>query len=181
MGGSKAATSKTQKGPPAKRSTKGKAKSQGNAQASKSCSHKRQATDGTDDDESSSEDELQLTHRCKKEKRSITKTVEEVNEDEPEIEEVDEELDDPPTDGSDDENNDQVQSSNYLQQIMFSPHWQGGNGLEEQHEIKIGTLLAVKKETTKDLLTIFSDTVNVKFKKGDEHEKIKGGWCMPCK
>jgi hypothetical protein len=40
----------------------------------------------------------------------------------------------------------------------------------------------VKKDTTKDLLTIFSDIVTVQFKKkSGAIETVKGRWCFPCK
>jgi hypothetical protein len=64
---------------------------------------------------------------------------------------------------------------------VISPHRQEDDGLQEQHKIKIGSLLVAKKESTKDLLTIFSNMVDVKFSKGDKHEKLRGWWCMPCK
>jgi hypothetical protein len=64
---------------------------------------------------------------------------------------------------------------------VFSPYWQEDDGLQERHKIDIGSLLAVKKEKTKDLLTIFSDIVEVKFKKGDGHQMLRGWWCLPCK
>jgi hypothetical protein len=53
--------------------------------------------------------------------------------------------------------------------------------LEEHHRAEIPTLLPVKKDSTKDLLTIFSDRVTVKFKSGETFETIKGRWCLPCK
>jgi len=39
----------------------------------------------------------------------------------------------------------------------------------------------VKKETIKDLLTIFSDLVVVKFKKNESYKMVKGRWCLPYK
>jgi hypothetical protein len=56
-----------------------------------------------------------------------------------------------------------------------------GDGLESQHHIEVGSLQAVKKESTRDLLTIFSDHVVIKIKVGGEKETRRGRWCMPCK
>jgi hypothetical protein len=53
--------------------------------------------------------------------------------------------------------------------------------LEDRHRVGISLPLDVKKETTKDLLLIFSDLVVVKFKKKESYETIKGRWCLPCK
>jgi hypothetical protein len=39
----------------------------------------------------------------------------------------------------------------------------------------------VKKDTTRDLATIFSERVDVKFKKGDESNTITGRWCKICR
>lgn len=39
-----------------------------------------------------------------------------------------------------------------------------------------------KVDTTKDLLTIFSDRVDVKFMKKDgSYEVVRGRWCLVCK
>jgi hypothetical protein len=53
--------------------------------------------------------------------------------------------------------------------------------LEERHRAEIPMLLPVKKDSTKDLLMIFSDRVTVKFNSGETVETIKGRWCLPCK
>jgi len=39
----------------------------------------------------------------------------------------------------------------------------------------------MKKDSTRDLLTIFSDLVTVKFKKGTQSETSRGQWCLPCR
>jgi len=36
----------------------------------------------------------------------------------------------------------------------------------------------MQKESTKDILTIFSDLVNVKFKKGEVYKIVKDQWCL---
>jgi hypothetical protein len=53
--------------------------------------------------------------------------------------------------------------------------------LEERHQGDIPDTLIVKKDTTKDLLTIFSDRLTVKFKKGGITKAVKGRWCNPCR
>jgi hypothetical protein len=55
------------------------------------------------------------------------------------------------------------------------------SGLEDCHIIKAPTELSVKKDTTKDLLTIFLDIVTVQFKKKGAVETVRGRWCLPCK
>ena len=60
------------------------------------------------------------------------------------------------------------------------PFLKGGD-LDDRHHVKIPLALAVKKEKTRDLLTIFSDLVVVKFKKGELCETVKGRWCLCCK
>ncbi|KAG6904054.1 hypothetical protein DXG01_012929, partial [Tephrocybe rancida] len=53
--------------------------------------------------------------------------------------------------------------------------------LREQHIQGIPPVRPVKKDSTKDLLTIFSDRVTVKFVSGVKTEEGKGRWCkMRC-
>jgi hypothetical protein len=52
---------------------------------------------------------------------------------------------------------------------------------EGPHQIDIPVELRVKKDSTKDLLTIFSARVTVNFKKGENTETVSGRWCMICK
>jgi hypothetical protein len=121
--GSKAASSRRGK-EPAARLTREKAKSHSSAQTQASkprCSHKRPATTRTDEDENSSDDEFdsepQVSRHRKKAKHSNkTRTVEEVGEREPNMEEVDEgELEDnESTDNPDKGKEDEVQSSKHI-------------------------------------------------------------------
>lgn len=53
--------------------------------------------------------------------------------------------------------------------------------LEERHHAGIPDILTVKKDSTKDMLTIFSERVDVKFKKGEKNETITGRWCLLCR
>jgi hypothetical protein len=53
--------------------------------------------------------------------------------------------------------------------------------LEERHQGDIPEELAVKSDTTKDLLTIFLDRVSVNLKKGNTVKLVKGRWCLPCR
>ena len=55
------------------------------------------------------------------------------------------------------------------------------DGAEDRHQLDIPLEYRVKKDTTKDLLTIFSARTNVNFKKGQTSEQISGRWCMICK
>ncbi|KAF8222274.1 hypothetical protein L208DRAFT_994729, partial [Tricholoma matsutake] len=55
------------------------------------------------------------------------------------------------------------------------------SSLEDRHLIEAPTKLSVKKDSTKDLLTIFLDIVTVQFKKKDAVETVRGRWCLPCK
>ncbi|KAF8232047.1 hypothetical protein L208DRAFT_1274116, partial [Tricholoma matsutake] len=49
------------------------------------------------------------------------------------------------------------------------------------HHGEILEELTMKKDSTKDLLMIFSDIVTVKFTKGGKKETMRGRWCLPCK
>jgi hypothetical protein len=53
--------------------------------------------------------------------------------------------------------------------------------LADRHNAEIPSALVVKNESVKDLLTIFSDLVVVKFTKGDRDETVKGRWCLVCR
>ena len=53
--------------------------------------------------------------------------------------------------------------------------------LEDCHHPEAPTELHIKKDTTKDLLTIFWDIVTVQFKKNDIVEVMRGQWCLQCK
>jgi hypothetical protein len=52
---------------------------------------------------------------------------------------------------------------------------------EDRHQLDIPIEIRVKRDTTKDLLTIFSARTTVNFKKGLNSETINGRWCMLCK
>ena len=51
---------------------------------------------------------------------------------------------------------------------------------EDRHHPEEPTELHIKKDMTKDLLTIFSDSVTVQFKKNDVVKTVRG-WCLQCK
>ena len=54
--------------------------------------------------------------------------------------------------------------------------------MRTSHIIKAPTEVFVKKDTMKDLLTIFSDIVMVQFnRKNGAAETIRGWWCPPCR
>ncbi|KAN0124317.1 hypothetical protein V8E52_001966 [Russula decolorans] len=53
--------------------------------------------------------------------------------------------------------------------------------LEDQHRGEIPGVLVIKSDTTKDLLTVFSDLVTVNFKKGNKTTNLKGRWCLICR
>jgi hypothetical protein len=56
---------------------------------------------------------------------------------------------------------------------------QEGGDLEQRHIVDIGLLLTAKKDSTRDLLTIFSDIVSIRLK--STKESLRGRWCMSCK
>ncbi|RDB16069.1 hypothetical protein Hypma_003459, partial [Hypsizygus marmoreus] len=58
---------------------------------------------------------------------------------------------------------------------------QEGDSLAGHHCIKVSDLILTKKESMKDLLTIFSELVTVKFKKGETGKLIKEHWYTICK
>ena len=56
------------------------------------------------------------------------------------------------------------------------------DGLQEQHQADIPAYGKTKKDTTKDLRTVFSDRTPVTFKlKGGEMETLVGRWCNICR
>ncbi|KAF8067557.1 hypothetical protein FPV67DRAFT_1561917 [Lyophyllum atratum] len=114
--------------------------------------------EGSDGEESQSEEEAP---RPKKKKAKKSEPVEEVSDDEED--EMVEEVDDEGGDVEGDEGGDVE-----------------GVGEEEDRDKDVAV---VKKDTTRDLLTIFSDRVKVQFipKNGDKPEVLRGRWCTVCK
>ena len=54
--------------------------------------------------------------------------------------------------------------------------------MQDKHHGELQAARHVKKQNTKDLLTIFSDRVTVRFINMDAREELKlGRWCMVCK
>jgi hypothetical protein len=53
--------------------------------------------------------------------------------------------------------------------------------LEDWHRSEVPAALVVKRDSTKDLLTIFSDLVSVNVEVKKKIEKIKGQWCLICR
>jgi hypothetical protein len=51
------------------------------------------------------------------------------------------------------------------------------SSLEEQHYGEIPEALVVKADSTRDLLTIFSDKLSVNFKTREDTTNLKGRWC----
>ncbi|KAF8229373.1 hypothetical protein L208DRAFT_1073781, partial [Tricholoma matsutake] len=55
------------------------------------------------------------------------------------------------------------------------------SGLDDHHCIEAPPELHVKKDSMKDLSTIFLDLVTVQFTRGSVVETVKGRWCLVCK
>ena len=54
-----------------------------------------------------------------------------------------------------------------------------GNNLKKRHHGEIPESSIVKKDTTKDLLTVFSDHVTINFKKASgKIQALQGRWCF---
>jgi len=53
--------------------------------------------------------------------------------------------------------------------------------LGDQHRGDIPEELPVKADSTKDLLTMFSDLITVNFRKGKKLTNAKGRWCLLCR
>ncbi|KAH9015244.1 hypothetical protein EDB83DRAFT_2321314 [Lactarius deliciosus] len=123
-------------------------------------------------DEESTDDEPKT--RCKKKQAWATNTEYEelVDDSGPEVVEV-EVVDDGEDRVSDNEPDEECQRS--------AQGNKRGDDLEDRHRVKIPPQLGVKKGLTKDLLTIFSDLIVVKFKKNEGYKTVKGRWCLPCK
>jgi hypothetical protein len=62
------------------------------------------------------------------------------------------------------------------------PATQNDGGNIEDRDQSIPQEFHVKKDSTKDLLTVFSDIKTVTFKNGDKMETpVRGRWCLLCK
>ncbi|KAH9041793.1 hypothetical protein EDB85DRAFT_1886448 [Lactarius pseudohatsudake] len=140
-------------------------------------SRKRPASESESEeseDEESSDDEPKV--RCKKRAKQARATSAEldeiVNDSGPEVVEV--EVVDGGDDGASDNEPDEERQSS-------AQGKKRGDDLEDRHRVKIPSQVGVKKGLTKDLLTIFSDHVVVKFMKNEGYETVKGWWCLPCK
>jgi hypothetical protein len=56
------------------------------------------------------------------------------------------------------------------------------DGLDDIHRAGIPDQKAVKADSTRDMLTVFTDKVSVKFThKNGGTETVKGRWCLICK
>ena len=144
---------------------------------------KRHASTSGDESEEQSED-LEPKVRKKRARREATTSEEEVEEvdvdpvPEPPIEHVDD-MDDEPSDQPDE---DEVSTNDYIsQRINQLTRWaqdglnahQRGADLEER---------PVKKVSSLDILTVMSDRVKVKFMVGPNKSEVDTGrWCNICK
>jgi hypothetical protein len=85
-----------------------------------------------------------------------------------------------------DDANDKVSCYIYTLKLSCSvdlPVMQGDDENDDDRDDSVPQEFNVKKDSTKDLLTIFSDLVTVKFKRnGDlDMETVRGRWCLLCK
>jgi len=83
-------------------------------------------------------------------------------------------------DGVQSEDVEQV-SSSYISIRGGLPVKLQASDLEDRHRGEIPVALVVKSDSTKDLMTIFSDLVTVNFKKGNKTTNAKGRWCLLCR
>ena len=81
--------------------------------------------------------------------------------------------------------NDKVSRYIYsLKTVVDLPVIQSDDENDDENDNPIPQEFNVKKESTKDLLTVFSDLVTVKFKRNGEGmdlETVRGRWCLVCK
>ncbi|KAH9028422.1 hypothetical protein EDB83DRAFT_2319538 [Lactarius deliciosus] len=124
-------------------------------------------------DEESTDDKPKTRHKKKQAQATDTEYEELVDDSGPEVVEV-EVVDDGEDGVSDNEPDEEHQRSTQQGNKR-------GDDLEDRHRVEIPPQLGVKKGLTKDLLTIFSDLIVVKFKKNEGYETVKGRWCLPCK
>ncbi|KAI0269521.1 hypothetical protein BGY98DRAFT_937844 [Russula aff. rugulosa BPL654] len=111
---------------------------------------KRLASNGSDNSEADAEPRARTWKKSRN-----------VDIDTNEVEEVEKEENEEEVEQIADRGNDDAQSED-------------SSDLEDQHRSEIPAPLAVKSDTTKDLLTVFSDLVTVNFKKGDTMTNKKG-------
>jgi hypothetical protein len=127
----------------------------------------------------SSDEEHEDQHPHKKMKHVNHDTDEEVEVDQVEDEEP--EVVDDEDEAVAEEEGEKVSCSAAVQVIKLMWMIKEASDLEEQHHGEIPDELIVKNDTTKDLLTIFSDRLNVNFKKRNKITELKGRWCLPCR
>jgi hypothetical protein len=140
---------------------------------------------------SDSDSEHEAIKKTKKHKRSkrrhVPESENEVEEVAADVEPLDvEHVDDTMTrNGQSDENGDSVSgsSNHHVIRILKAHKWQEHeDGLNDHQR---GTDLhesVIKKDSTRDLLTVMSDRVKVKFLVGkDKYEMEMGRWCYLCK
>ena len=145
---------------------------------------KRQASDESSNDDSSSASEGPSQ---KRKPRKRKKQPEVYDDDQSNLDIIPEEVEDEHEEGggADVEPGDEVSNNILAYGFRKFTSLQGeteqDSGLEDRHIIEAPAELFVKKDTTKDLLTIFSDIVTVQFKKKDAVETVRGRWCLPCK
>ena len=155
--------------------------------------HSISESDSSGDDDTS--DEEAKTRKARKRVKHTTGVDEEVedvqnNVEVIDMEELDDELDDERPRGSAQRHNKVFSQTLYCSNRRLPIEQEGD--LEDRHRVEIPSTLMTKKDSTRDLLTIFSDILVVKFKMANKddvvegfeetvYETVKGRWCLPCK
>ncbi|RDB17308.1 hypothetical protein Hypma_001668 [Hypsizygus marmoreus] len=135
-----------------------------------STSRKRQASDNEESDDTSDGDTCSRHQKKSARKAPAAQTTDDEEPEEPEVKVVDDNI---AGEGQRDEEDEDNPNSN----DEDTP-----DGLETKHNNPVPSTKVVKKDSTKDLLLIMTDIVQVKFKVGnDDYTSIKGRWCIPCK
>ncbi|RDB16020.1 hypothetical protein Hypma_003461 [Hypsizygus marmoreus] len=120
---------------------------------------KRQASDNEESADSESDDTSCHPRRKRSQKHVEEEVVEDKEPAESEVEVVDNEA-----------SNEEAQEE--------SPETED----EPQHKRPVAGTMPVKKQSTKDLLLVMTDRVEVKFKVGEnDYKSLTGRWCIPCK
>lgn len=130
----------------------------------------------SDEEEDSESEEEELPKRKRERKEVVDDDIEQVDDDmsvDNEPEEVD---------GITTEEESSMEVSRCIVLNFVSLTW-FQDDLTAHQQGTVPDDLMVKDDTTRDLLTIFSDRVVIKFspKNGDKVEVLKGRWCIICK
>ena len=132
------------------------------------------------DDDTSSDEEPKKRHPQKKTKHGSYEADEEVEESDGVVNESPERVEEDDEEPVD-EVGEKVSYWAAVHEVKLTWLVKEACNLEDRHHGEIPEALIVKKDTTKDLPTIFSDRITVNFRKAGTTKALKGRWCLTCR